>query len=135
MHRRPPISTLTDTLFPYTTLFRSDAAAGLDQMVPAIDVGFGFHQPILLAHVAGLAEPPRRGNRLFPFNRPSAAPKSRVMSRPRGARPSRWTLAASPPPFPSFPCPCPPTAPPRISVLPLHPSVLPLYPYLALTRP
>src|SRR3546814_10371160 len=79
MHRRPPISTLTDTLFPYTTLFRSDAAAGLDQMVPAIDVGFGFHQPILLAHVAGLAEPPRRGNRLFPFNRPSAAPKSRVM--------------------------------------------------------
>src|SRR3546814_10831757 len=27
MIRRPPISTLTDTLFPYTTLFRSDADA------------------------------------------------------------------------------------------------------------
>src|SRR6056297_4299879 len=26
MIRRPPISTRTDTLFPYTTLFRSDAA-------------------------------------------------------------------------------------------------------------
>src|SRR3546814_2416813 len=25
MIRRPPVSTLTDTLFPYTTLFRSDA--------------------------------------------------------------------------------------------------------------
>src|SRR3546814_12579071 len=24
MHRRPPISTRTDTLFPYTTLFRSE---------------------------------------------------------------------------------------------------------------
>src|SRR3546814_15429917 len=28
MIRRPPRSTRTDTLFPYTTLFRSDAAAG-----------------------------------------------------------------------------------------------------------
>src|SRR3546814_11946658 len=28
--RRPPRSTRTDTLFPYTTLFRSQPAAGLD---------------------------------------------------------------------------------------------------------
>src|SRR3546814_12845771 len=28
MIRRPPRSTRTDTLFPYTTLFRSDSAAG-----------------------------------------------------------------------------------------------------------
>src|SRR3546814_20760768 len=28
MIRRPPISTRTDTLFPYTTLFRSDASGG-----------------------------------------------------------------------------------------------------------
>src|SRR3546814_9043669 len=28
MIRRPPRSTRTDTLFPYTTLFRSDAACG-----------------------------------------------------------------------------------------------------------
>src|SRR3546814_14764402 len=30
MIRRPPRSTRTDTLFPYTTLFRSDDPAGLD---------------------------------------------------------------------------------------------------------
>src|SRR3546814_16383943 len=29
MIRRPPRSTRTDTLFPYTTLFRSDSSAGL----------------------------------------------------------------------------------------------------------
>src|SRR3546814_12978922 len=32
MIRRPPRSTRTDTLFPYTTLFRSDAGADLDQL-------------------------------------------------------------------------------------------------------
>src|SRR3546814_17769447 len=34
--RRPPISTRTDTLFPYTTLFRSDGAArfGADVRLP-----------------------------------------------------------------------------------------------------
>src|SRR3546814_8474910 len=31
MIRRPPRSTRTDTLFPYTTLFRSEPAAGLAQ--------------------------------------------------------------------------------------------------------
>src|SRR3546814_1408975 len=30
MIRRPPRSTRTDTLFPYTTLFRSDAGRGFD---------------------------------------------------------------------------------------------------------
>src|SRR3546814_13319784 len=30
MIRRPPRSTLTDTLFPYTTLFRSDGVLALD---------------------------------------------------------------------------------------------------------
>src|SRR3546814_1328161 len=30
MIRRPPLSTRTDTLFPYTTLFRSVAAVGID---------------------------------------------------------------------------------------------------------
>src|SRR3546814_12988823 len=33
MIRRPPSSTRTDTLFPYTTLFRSPAAAGIDEPV------------------------------------------------------------------------------------------------------
>src|SRR3546814_15560345 len=35
MIRRPPRSTRTDTLFPYTTLFRS-AAAGVDQIVDVV---------------------------------------------------------------------------------------------------
>src|SRR3546814_9012288 len=38
MIRRPPISTRTDTLFPYTTLFRSDDAKP-GGAPPAIDIG------------------------------------------------------------------------------------------------
>src|SRR3546814_3122609 len=34
MTRRPPRSTRTDTLFPYTTLFRSDARAGRRSEIP-----------------------------------------------------------------------------------------------------
>src|SRR3546814_9473108 len=38
MIRRPPRSTRTDTLFPYTTLFRSVAALGLvDRLVEVLD--------------------------------------------------------------------------------------------------
>src|SRR3546814_12876639 len=33
MIRRPPRSTRTDTLFPYTTLFRSDEVADISQIV------------------------------------------------------------------------------------------------------
>src|SRR3546814_14271403 len=45
MIRRPPRSTRTDTLFPYTTLFRS-RLAGLDQ---ALDARHGFqHQAVHL---------------------------------------------------------------------------------------
>src|SRR3546814_11487136 len=33
MIRRPPRSTRTDTLFPYTTLFRSRPAVGIDEVV------------------------------------------------------------------------------------------------------
>src|SRR3546814_3298602 len=53
MIRRPPRSTRTDTLFPYTTLFRSLAAqAALEQFGKVDDIGalalffarFGFHR-------------------------------------------------------------------------------------------
>src|SRR3546814_17744130 len=47
MIRRPPRSTRTDTLFPYTTLFRS---AGDE------DVGLGLHQPEELAEQHRRAE-------------------------------------------------------------------------------
>src|SRR3546814_1911611 len=53
MIRRPPRSTRTDTLFPYTTLFRSQLRAGnpagLPQQLPARRLegadGGGRHQP------------------------------------------------------------------------------------------
>src|SRR3546814_17393685 len=51
MIRRPPRSTRTDTLFPYTTLFRSVAAAG-EVNINAIAPGIAA---ALLATVAGLA--------------------------------------------------------------------------------
>src|SRR3546814_1997566 len=38
MIRRPPRSTRTDTLFPYTTLFRSIVCAGLDAALGAFGV-------------------------------------------------------------------------------------------------
>src|SRR3546814_19229435 len=37
MHRRPPRSTRTDTLFPYTTLFRSPVAAQPERVAAAIN--------------------------------------------------------------------------------------------------
>src|SRR3546814_6787102 len=46
MIRRPPRSTRTDTLFPYTTLFRSR-----DGLAP--------HRPCARQHIAGHIDPPR----------------------------------------------------------------------------
>src|SRR3546814_8700153 len=46
MIRRPPRSTRTDTLFPYTTLFRSAAAVVL---VLAVFAGLGFVLAFVLA--------------------------------------------------------------------------------------
>src|SRR3546814_12965292 len=43
MRRRPPRSTRTDTLFPYTTLFRSD----LDGRIPGGEVGYVFVAEVL----------------------------------------------------------------------------------------
>src|SRR3546814_19650305 len=56
MIRRPPRSTRTDTLFPYTTLFRSDQAASLRAITSAYDIavkryksGLGNFVQVLLA--------------------------------------------------------------------------------------
>src|SRR3546814_3169848 len=43
MSRRPPISTRTDTLFPYTTLFRSAARRHARLFAARLDVGAAKH--------------------------------------------------------------------------------------------
>src|SRR3546814_16718802 len=50
MRRRPPRSTRTDTLFPYTTLFRSLAAGLLDGLLEH-RTGFVLDQPRRHLHV------------------------------------------------------------------------------------
>src|SRR3546814_6122999 len=49
MIRRPPRSTRTDTLFPYTTLFRSDGGAGLVLVHPARGEQAGGPRHLLVA--------------------------------------------------------------------------------------
>src|SRR3546814_13441795 len=60
MIRRPPRSTRTDTLFPYTTLFRSEMA-GIEKKRLVVDPGFGFgksrdHNLALLAQLPRFTE-------------------------------------------------------------------------------
>src|SRR3546814_14804113 len=57
MIRRPPRSTRTDTLFPYTTLFRSVVA--VDQLFAATVAENGFDFTALVAH-----DEPRVGGRV-----------------------------------------------------------------------
>src|SRR3546814_4241529 len=55
MIRRPPRSTRTDTLFPYTTLFRSQRIAGGRPMdAREVDVGVGPHVHLHLARTVWL---------------------------------------------------------------------------------
>src|SRR3546814_2657664 len=55
MIRRPPRSTRTDTLFPYTTLFRSEDVRFLhDQQLFAVDLDFGARPFAKQDAVAGL---------------------------------------------------------------------------------
>src|SRR3546814_19199312 len=65
MLRRPPRSTLTDTLFPYTTLFRSDLgkAAGLEPAIGIAHVEFGQNGAGIGIDRAGVADQ-RRVERL-----------------------------------------------------------------------
>ena len=54
MIRRPPRSTRETTLFPYTTLFRSDTRPR--QVVCELALALGIRTPSLYTHVAGLSE-------------------------------------------------------------------------------
>src|SRR3546814_1917915 len=65
MIRRPPISTRTDTLFPYTTLFRSVVdhrdATGREVEALTIDAGDMLARRSLQMRQASVGREPRRG--------------------------------------------------------------------------
>src|SRR3546814_12759280 len=53
MIRRPPRSTRTDTLFPYTTLFRSRAIPTTDGLTLGLHEHGGTGRHVLLCHATG----------------------------------------------------------------------------------
>src|SRR3546814_17744992 len=66
MIRRPPRSTRTDTLFPYTTLFRSDLGFHFGQKETAeneryLDTGAGKHLGEFDTHIAATGDDHRFG--------------------------------------------------------------------------
>src|SRR3546814_2231119 len=62
MIRRPPRSTRTDTLFPYTTLFRSAAGRAADDRVASLVIG-GTRGEVSLAIGAGFEQLDRKAVR------------------------------------------------------------------------
>src|SRR3546814_11395594 len=93
MIRRPPRSTRTDTLFPYTTLFRSDCAAG--EVATAADEGHAVPQfsrpafPVLdrrrVAHhpfpVGRVQQDRHAAERATPFDHPRVVVRMRDRTR------------------------------------------------------
>src|SRR3546814_4351786 len=57
MSRRPPRSTRTDTLFPYTTVFRAAPIAGGDRATDAVDDGASRFAPTGLVEKIGGVHP------------------------------------------------------------------------------
>src|SRR3546814_13570501 len=116
MIRRPPRSTRTDTLFPYTTLFRSMRQCGdrladgglaeLRGQARAIACGRAqrlLNQRLLLA-AQQLQHDVDRRPYLLHLHRADAAPTHRARPQPGRQRP--------PPPPPPRPTPQPPPLPP-----------------------
>src|SRR3546814_19709610 len=54
MTRRPPISTRTDTLFPYTTLFRSKVSDRNRHLLAAVDAGLDVDRRATLEQVGAV---------------------------------------------------------------------------------
>src|SRR3546814_17875853 len=63
MRRRPPRSTRTDTLFPYTTLFRSELVEGVFLGITDGDQFRGQMQQMLPEHEGGVFETVTTGSR------------------------------------------------------------------------
>src|SRR3546814_11944154 len=122
MIRRPPRSTRTDTLFPYTTLFRSlgrNPALRAQARAPPL---FGL-APGGVCRAVSVAGPAVRSYRtLSPLPRPSDGGLPSVApplgSPPPGVPPHRASAQPRPPPRPPPPTPRPPPPPPAPPPLP-----------------
>src|SRR3546814_14620616 len=129
MRRRPPRSTRTDTLFPYTTLFRSQPLHSAQTpsnttmaSSAAGSAGFGVLKPALVADQSP-AQRQRRFDlaRVAPFRlAPAAVPPIELRRRPRHPaeqlppvdppqQPPVPRLTGEPEPHTTPPCPEPPT--------------------------
>src|SRR3546814_5315883 len=97
MIRRPPRSTRTDTLFPYTTLFRSDHLQQRSQAAAGPHPDLATRRPpadaaAVLGHTLPIEHAPERGRRL---RRAARADERSGEDPPRGRRaarrlPVRW---------------------------------------------
>src|SRR3546814_17137122 len=84
MLRRPPRSTRTDTLFPYTTLFRSDLRCARAQVIAAVADAL----QVAVADDAGIGRPEPMAWRVGDQRRSGGG------DRPWGAARRRWRLGS-----------------------------------------
>src|SRR3546814_18188270 len=94
MIRRPPRSTRTDTLFPYTTLFRSNASPGSALIAPSRRLT--VQDVSLIKHLRGF---PAFGQQRLQFD-PNASYASSASRTPRQAQ--RWHTPPVPLPSPTL---------------------------------
>src|SRR3546814_10958101 len=90
MIRRPPISTRTDTLFPYTTLFRSQPRGRFDRGRPERRIGapLGGSHPVGMAEIAGAVETELGQSSVEP--RPAGVDRSAKREQGGGHRPAAF---------------------------------------------
>src|SRR3546814_18673468 len=88
MIRRPPRSTRTDTLFPYTTLFRSEGRGGSvtieKKTVPSVSVSYARNGNTNKANALGMRPMQerayeKRGEQYLLIKSPPASGKSRAL--------------------------------------------------------
>src|SRR3546814_16950531 len=102
MSRRPPSSTLTDTLFPYTTLFRPFDGVALGDCAPPVDTRRGDAAPARRRDRHGrrhAADPREEGALLRGSALPGArvaAAEARNASRGKAGRLERVAIAVAP---------------------------------------